>query len=521
MHGTSLRGPVSLGDSTRSDLQRPEAIRYDQTSTETLLGMLSLYDTVLQLTRMRREDIDAKARLLAEPLPGPFTTKKGLEIALSYEEDVEPENRGWVVHRLNALLDQQFVGYLKAAYIPQENLARFYPEPYEVVAFASQVKGIGYRVLERFQAGEWQAVAESLNGHVHIPSFPDYFKTNYYKSVSAEQWEAAAREGLQAVEGRFRDEYKKFVRFHVNRPMVAYIHVEEEMRGSGIATLLYQEMAILLHTRYGLRLYASGLQQDAAKAAWDKMAETLPVRTERSPYKDRDGKTVLRRYLDGKDLIALRAEGKATVREPWEMTREEYLEGYGTRWTHAQGNPEHVEYIRRNGLRFTDTLRKHIDEKHPLFGTQDSIPLTAWVLPADRPNPYGNDRSENSVDVRLRPGGKVLRMGTPEWREIVKGISGTRGNGPAAQMRARYMGPEIVRRAAQAGYDGVDFGDATMGAVAINPNAFEARDHRYIIADALSKGLPVPAEVLAGYPELTASESNQPSVVQKARTRRA
>lgn len=150
-----------------------------------------------------------------------FKTKQGDQISLSVSEDHEGDNnRGWTVHRVEAKLGNKPVGYLNMSYIPQE----------------------------RFDS--------------HYPSIADYVdKIGGYQS-------AEERFTPKQMQRKFGRDFQDFKAFHIDKPLVDYIRVDEDYQRRRIGIALYQYGAKWLAGK-GMKLYASGLQSDKAKAAWE------------------------------------------------------------------------------------------------------------------------------------------------------------------------------------------------------------------------------------------------------------
>ena len=55
-------------------------------------------------------------------------TKSGAKIEFKFEENIEPENRGFVLHRLTAHIVDHQVGYLKVDYVDDKEFERLNPE---------------------------------------------------------------------------------------------------------------------------------------------------------------------------------------------------------------------------------------------------------------------------------------------------------------------------------------------------------------------------------------------------------
>lgn len=176
----------------------------------------------------------------------------------------------------------------------------------------------------------------------------------------------------------------------------------------------------------------------------------------------------------------------AKPKEPWEMTREEFG-GQPDTFSHAQPNADHVTQSEAGGMRLTDTLQKHVRSDNEI--TVEGAPRTAWALRGTT-NPYGKH-----IGLFDGHGARILREGTAEFKKLTNGLR-------KASLRNQTAAPDVVARAQHAGYDAVEFNGTNIGTVIINPDAFPS--HRMQVERALSEGKPVPAEVLADYPDLAA-----------------
>jgi GNAT superfamily N-acetyltransferase len=72
------------------------------------------------------------------------------------------------------------------------------------------------------------------------------------------------------VEKKYRNEFRKFRAFHVDKPLVDFISVEPEFRRNRIGEALYREAAKWMAER-GMKLHASGVQSKDAEASWQSM----------------------------------------------------------------------------------------------------------------------------------------------------------------------------------------------------------------------------------------------------------
>lgn len=72
---------------------------------------------------------------------------------------------------------------------------------------------------------------------------------------------------VQEYEQEYGDEFREFEEQFVDKPLVDFIYVDDNLRRKGIGIALYEAAAKYL-AKMGLRLYASYLQHDNAVAAW-------------------------------------------------------------------------------------------------------------------------------------------------------------------------------------------------------------------------------------------------------------
>ena len=208
-----------------------------------------------------------------------YETKSGQPITFKvYEKD--PKDRGtmpaWVVHRVEAYVGGQEAGYLKISYIPKERWDKWFPTVWDMKA----------------NKNGWHRDSDSLVDTFRMVLRYTYMHNfNKFESGEYKPTEKEMRDYLKKSEKPYLREYVTSKAFHVDKPMVDFIHVHDEFKRQGVATALYKYGARWLAKTKGMPLYASGLQQPAAKAAWDKMKTTprmrIPVQEEPHPH-DKD-----------------------------------------------------------------------------------------------------------------------------------------------------------------------------------------------------------------------------------------
>lgn len=209
-------------------------------------------------------------------------TKSGLPITFTTVPDSEKENRGWQVDKITAFVDGVEAGYLKISYIPQANLARFYPS---ILNYMTQIQGSSLMPYEKKRL-PWQdltleekrsLIARLRWERLHRENLEELARTLPDDAIDP-LIETLVAKLEQSDKGKSFDDFKAF---HIDKPLVDYIRVYDEnssptgksFQRDHIGLALYQEGAAYLATQ-GLHLWASGIQSDDAQHAWAKM-ETL------------------------------------------------------------------------------------------------------------------------------------------------------------------------------------------------------------------------------------------------------
>jgi len=206
------------------------------------------------------------------------------EVNFEFTEEKESDERGWIVHELTAhgVLDhpdfinpKTEVGYIKASYIPRDVWEEKYSGDFGFIRWLRDMKSVIYP--DRKMNGPIGAYTSGFSRDVdEYRNWITNDKETYYQKSETEKrtlfWEYVER-----LKTKYWEEYEKDFDFHVDKPLVDYINVEPEHRRNGIGSALYERMAKTLANRFGLRLYASGIQTGEAKKAWEKNQKIHPT----------------------------------------------------------------------------------------------------------------------------------------------------------------------------------------------------------------------------------------------------
>lgn len=202
-----------------------------------------------------------------------YHTKDGIPITFKTFDDDPTDhgvNSGWVVRRVSAYVEGQEAGYLKISYIPKDRMDRFYPTIWHWLELEGN-RGL-VKALETGPDTLWAEAKRSFGGWGYREGKPP---SPQERDEDLAKWVAYKQKGF--------DEFKAFFR---DKPIVDYILVKDGYKRQHVGLALYTYGARWMATRFGLPLYASGIQSDEAQHAWDKMRhlKRIPLHTEPAPY---------------------------------------------------------------------------------------------------------------------------------------------------------------------------------------------------------------------------------------------
>lgn len=232
-----------------------------------------------------------------------WQTKDGRPIHMQGEEDIEPENRGWITHCMTAFVDGQEAGYLKVSYIPSYNVPRYYPD---VTWYLAQIRGC-WRLISDDPINRLVALSEQVD------SWHDWLNKDEVLNMSPDERAEREAKYIELLHEQYRRQFEDHLDYLVDKPYVDYILVHDAFRRLGIGTALYAATAFKLAEK-GLRLYSSTLQSKEAEAVWKHMASdpllSDYIGRESAVYND---ETYWRRYLDFTSRVLDRGEGRVAI----------------------------------------------------------------------------------------------------------------------------------------------------------------------------------------------------------------
>ena len=215
-----------------------------------------------------------------------LTTHCGQPITFEFTEDCE-KNRPdysdslWSVHSVDAFLTidgkKTQVGYFKISYIPQSSwdekiLASRYPE---TLVFANKVSGWCVPLNENNEAETLHETTKYCNMELYNEKvfLNNPHSSKVYKNIK--KWVYKQIHQKQAQKMRDTKD------FHIDKPFVDFISVDEAYQKKGIGNALYLATATLVADN-DLILHPSGIQTKEGKANFQRFKANYPEMVRKS-----------------------------------------------------------------------------------------------------------------------------------------------------------------------------------------------------------------------------------------------
>jgi len=216
-----------------------------------------------------------------------YVKSKFGRIRFEYKDDADKSiNRGWVVDRVDAYLNDKPIGYLKISYVPDSEVKNTFPDVIHYIG--ADHKG-HTQLRNALKSGDKKEITRALS-KLEDP-WDDWIENlesrGKLKYMDEKWWNDQYNRLNNAVTKHFKKEYEGFLEDIHNKPLVDYIRVEKDYQKGGVGFGLYIAGAMWMADK-GMCLHASSLQSDEAKKSWDKMKQAgLPIKT----VKQKNGRT--------------------------------------------------------------------------------------------------------------------------------------------------------------------------------------------------------------------------------------
>jgi GNAT superfamily N-acetyltransferase len=185
------------------------------------------------------------------------------------------KNRGWQIDEVRCQAGDLLVGYLKLGYIPADRFKEHFKDG--ILSYLSSIKGQVFiprshheQALPEISSLEQDELVRYVMNLYWSVLHKDFSMDAEFKNKSRSELLRMVTEALVQIPKKTYQDFESFKDFHINKPVVDYIFVDEKFRRQGIATMLYTIGSRWMAEK-GMMLHASSLQQAEAAAAWSKM----------------------------------------------------------------------------------------------------------------------------------------------------------------------------------------------------------------------------------------------------------
>ena len=199
-------------------------------------------------------------------------TKSGQEISFSVQQHTDfAGSPTYVLYEITATVQGEEAGYIKISYVPYENYRKYMGTIFHFARTQGESKLHGLSSVDRLN----ELTDEDINKIVeaygeNIRPSPREKELN--ELPIEEKRDLAKDEIYKYFKKWYQDKYKRWINFHVDKPLVDYIRVYDNWKRQGIGLALYLYGARWAQER-GLHLWASDLQEPEAASAWAKLAD--------------------------------------------------------------------------------------------------------------------------------------------------------------------------------------------------------------------------------------------------------
>jgi hypothetical protein len=207
-----------------------------------------------------------------------FSTKEGKDITFNFIFDSEGhKNNGslWIVHKLEAYVDNELAGFMTTSYIPEERWNnRIENTPFDPVIVSADFFGgasLGFKFASANNMPEEHNVLQKLSLGVAY----DMHRILTKENVGTDEYEDAKAFVTKRAIRKHKEKYDSSKSFHVEQPLVDYISTEDNYKRKGIAHALYYTMASIV-CENGYRLRISGLKTNEGQAHFNAFARNYP-----------------------------------------------------------------------------------------------------------------------------------------------------------------------------------------------------------------------------------------------------
>jgi GNAT superfamily N-acetyltransferase len=216
-------------------------------------------------------------------------------ITFEYTDDIEGnDNRGWQVDKIEAKIKDEIAGYIKLSYIPKNRFEEYYGNIFNYLKFIHGHHVLPYKyninsrlipVTDYRQMPLDELKKNIVSTAIAINGWVDSAEQTRLSKLELQEVVKEYENLEKIAKSRFLRSFKEFKNYHVDKPIVDYIYVENDYRRIGVATKLYRLAHNWMKTK-NMKLYSSYVQSPATatEKAWEKMEKEYKVGKEKAKY---------------------------------------------------------------------------------------------------------------------------------------------------------------------------------------------------------------------------------------------
>ncbi len=201
-----------------------------------------------------------------------------------WEENIERENRGFIVHSLSKINGKDPVGYIKICYIPNEEFIKRYPTIWE---FKTNIEGWCCEkndiILNDYQ--KLKLAKSYCNIYSEWGDSPIGSINELMKEENKTKRKRIVSEATKYLNCQYGARFKEFKGYHVDRPYISFISVGENYRRSGHATDLFFKATDILNYKglNGIHIGFKSTLDSMSKLWFENLLSKYPHKLEKVP----------------------------------------------------------------------------------------------------------------------------------------------------------------------------------------------------------------------------------------------
>lgn len=286
----------------------------------------------------------------------PYTTKDGRPITfkeLPFNENVD--ERGWVVHKIEAYVGGELAGYIKLSYIPREKWDNIYHG--NLWKFRKIAKGHRDVSDDLIEKNDDRAIAED-----HKKDYP-WSDGEYFVKHEKENAER---------------QYRMYELYFVDKPIVDFIRTEDNFLRQHVALALHEYANQWLKDNFGLKVWMSYCRTNTGQCFYN--ADLLKLKKFKYREKMTGGFRQEREYMAGKYMNWYKKAQTIYRGDPIQLDISKFDPEYGRKKLTKDLGATMSE---GPGIYFTDQLKNA--QFYGEHVTQKSISPNAKILSANHP----------------------------------------------------------------------------------------------------------------------------------------